>query len=183
MSVSSVEALELGQILGALLASIVDAQAHSARATVEFVEDIGFETTVTGEKLRVVTMRYKKKDENGQAAEFEVDVPLLAMVNVPSLAVKTAQLTFSYDVVTAVTTEPPPAQPNAPPPLGVVRVPIAAITGFVRRPPATSKETERRTTAIDLSVTLEQQEMPVGIERLFDLAELGLIERKMGEQP
>lgn len=182
MSVSTVEALQLSQVLGALLVSIVDAQAHSARATVDFVADIGFERTGAGEKLRTVTMRFTKKDENGRPVEFEVDVPLLAMVNVPSLAVKTARLTFSYDVVTTA----PSVSSSAPAASSLVaaaKLPTAKMTGFVRRPPATAKETERRTTAIDLSVTLEQQEMPVGVERLFDLAELGLIERKSGERP
>jgi hypothetical protein len=171
MPVASVEALQLSQLLGSLLASVVDAQAQAARATVDFVEDIGFEQTPAGDRLRNVKLRYFKKDENGQQAEFEVQVPLLALVNVPSLAVRQAKLTFSYDVVTA--TETSGAQ--GPSPVGL-KLPVVTMTGFIRRPPATTPESERRTAAIDLEVTLEQQEMPIGIERLFDLAELGISE-------
>jgi hypothetical protein len=182
MPITSVEALELSQLLGALLASVVDAQAQAARATVDFVEDIGFETTTEGERLRNVKLRYFKKDENDQRAEFEVEVPLLALVNVPSLAVKQAKLTFSYDVVTASETggtgggTPGGGAPGGGAISGL-KLPVATIKGFIRRPPATAPETERRTTAVDLEVTLEQQEMPIGIERLFDLAELGISER------
>jgi hypothetical protein len=174
MAISSVQAMELSQVLGALLASVVDAQAQSARATVEFVESIGFESTNNGERMRTVKLRYTKKDETDTPAEFEVEVPLLALVNVPSLAVKQATLNFSYDVVTASTTaapvegEPKPILPG---------LKSAILKGFVRRPTATGQDAERRTTSIDLVVMLEQQDMPIGVERLFDLAELGITER------
>lgn len=177
MSVASVEALELGELLGSLLASVVEAQAASARATVDFVESVGFEEHEDGERLRTVRLRYRKKDENDVPAEFEVEVPLLALVNVPSLAVKNARLSFSYDVLTAVSeTAATRALPLA------TRLVPAKLTGLIR-PAKTAPETgsTRRTTSIDLEVTLEQQEMPIGVERLFDLAELGISERKTAE--
>ena len=191
MPITSVEALQLSQLLGALLSSVVDAQAQAARATVEFVESVGFESTPTGERLRNVKLRYFKKDENGDRAEFEVEVPLLALVAVPSLAVRQAKLTFSYDVVTATetsgggggggTTGGGGAVGAVGKPTLALKLPAARITGFVRRPPASAPESERRTTAVDLEVTLEQQEVPIGIERLFDLAELGITERRTTE--
>lgn len=180
MAISSVQAMELSQVLGALLASVVDAQAQSARATVEFVESIGFESTNNGERLRTVKLRYTKKDETDTPADFEVEVPLLALVNVPSLAVKQATLNFSYDVVTASTAAPVEGKPK--PILPGLK--SAILKGIVRRPTATGQDAERRSTSIDLVVTLEQQDMPIGVERLFDLAELGITERPTGaEEP
>lgn len=180
MPITSVEALELSRLLGTLMASVIDAQAQAARTTVDFVESIGFETPATGEqRLRTVSLRYFKKDENGQRAEFEVEVPLLALVNVPNLAVREAKLSFSYDVVTATTTTTGGGTTPPAPDGFLQKLPIARITGFVRRPPAPSAPgSEKRTTAIDLEVTLAQQEIPIGIERLFDLAELGITERR-----
>jgi hypothetical protein len=174
-----------------MLASVVDAQAQAARATVDFVEDIGFEATAEGDRLRNVKVRYFKKDENGQRAEFEVEVPLLALVNVPSLAVKQAVLTFGYDVVTA-TAGTTPTTPSGSSALPAIRqIAPAILKGFVRpatiapsgAAPATTAPPVRRTTAVDLQVTLEQQEVPVGVERLFDLAELGIAERPMPGSP
>lgn len=199
MPVTSVEALELSQLLGALLGSVVDAQAASARATVEFIESVGFDVVGTERRMRTVRMRYTKKDENGEYAEFEVDVPLLALVNVPSLAVKQAVLTFGYDVVTATSgTAAASTTPAATPsPTGsalplIGKISPAVLTGFVR-PGAiapvspggttTPQPSVRRTTAVDLVVTLEQQDIPIGIERLFDLAELGIAERPAPEPP
>ena len=40
MTVAAVEAMELSQLLCSLLASVVEAQAASARATVDFVESV-----------------------------------------------------------------------------------------------------------------------------------------------
>jgi Protein of unknown function (DUF2589) len=198
MPVTSVEALELSQLLGALLGSVVDAQAASARATVDFIESVGFEVVDTERRMRTVRMRYTKKDENGEYAEFEVDVPLLALVNVPSLAVKQAVLTFGYDVVTATSgAGAASTTPAATPSSGATALPLigkispAVLTGFVRpttiAPVSTGGTTTtppvRRSTAVDLVVTLEQQDVPIGIERLFDLAELGITERPAPEPP
>lgn len=180
MTVTAVDALELSQVLGSLLGSVVEAQAESARATVEFVESVGLEAVAGGgEKLRTVKLRYTKKDEAGDPAEFEVEVPLLTLVNVPALAVKDAKLSFSYDVVTA--------QEEAASSTGTVpgkKVARARLKGYVRaKPTATTAPATRRTTSIDLDVTLEQQEMPVGVERLYDLAELGITESPADSGP
>jgi hypothetical protein len=186
MPIKRQEALTLSDLLGSLLGSVVEAQAQSARATVEFVESVGFEETEDGPQLRTVTLRYTKKDENGDDAEFEVEVPLLALVNVPSLAVSEARLAFSYDVVSQSATsgtgtaalDAAPAESATSPAL--ISSTAAVLTGFIRTKPTPQPDTSsnvRRTTSIDLEVKLEQQEIPIGIERLFDLAELGISER------
>ena len=183
MTITSVEPLELSQLLGSLLSSIVQAQAQSARATVEFVEEVGLEAGEGTSRMRTVTLRYSKKDENGKPAEFEVEVPLLALVNVPSLAVSDAKLEFSYDVVSAVADTSSPA----PTPLPGRKTVMAKLTGLIRRPPAQqagpSQPGPQQTTSLDVVVNLKQQEIPVGVSRLFDLAELGISEKPAGELP
>lgn len=182
MAIKRMEALELAEVLGSLLGSVIDAQAESARATVAFVDEVGFESTTGADRLRTVKLRYTKKDENGEPAEFEVEVPLLAMVNVPSLAVREAKLAFSYDIVTATS-----ANSSSGSSLSsgsnrllsrIANLRAAKMTGFVKRKTTgVTTGPERRTTSIELDVTLEQQEVPIGVERLFDLAELGITER------
>lgn len=180
MAIKRQEALTLAEVLGSMLGSVVDAQAQSARATVDFVEAVGFEDTPDGQRLRTVTMRYTKKDENGEFAEFEVEVPLLALVNVPALAVREAKLSFSYDVVTQASESSSSTPATTPATASVVVSKAALLKGFVRSKPTpttTTTPAARRTTSIDVDVTLEQQELPIGVERLFDLAELGIAER------
>jgi len=159
MAIRRIEALELADLLGALLGSIISAQAQSARATVDFVEDIGFEATAAGERLRTVKVQYRKKDEDGMPAEFEVEVPLLAMVNVPSLIIRQAKLSFSYDVVTVGG----PAE--APDRELIGNAKLAKLTGLLRKKTTgASTVAERQTMAVDVDVTIEQQDLPIGVE-------------------
>lgn len=190
MPVRRIEALELGEFLGSLMTSVVQAQDQAARASVAFVDEIGFEPLPGGgERLRTVSVRYRKRDENGEIADFEVEVPLLAMVNVPMLMVKEARLKFSYDVVVSASSSAPTQPPGSGP--GTVgdrlsklrALQPAKLKGFIQRPPpsgAPASSTERGSMAIDIDIQLEQALAPVGLERLFDLAELGITERPAG---
>ncbi len=178
MTIRQIEAAELGEILGSLLVSVVQAGEQSSRATADFISDVGFDDTGGGaEQMRMVRMRYKKRDENDNIAEFEVEVPLLAMVNVPSLVVRQAKISLSYDVIT---TQKPPGTGGSI--VGGGKINPAIITGYVRKKPvatgSSSSGNQSQATAIDVDLTLEQQEMPVGVEKLLDLAELGITEER-----
>ena len=182
MTIRRVEALQISEFLGSLLASVVDAQAESARATVDFIDDVGFEDTPEGDKLRTVSIRYRKRDENDELKDFEVTVPLLALVNVPSLAVSEAKLAFSYDVVSAEAKQPTSTESSPTTLTGSRRLNPAIIKGIAKKKTTAFGRADTKTTsAIDLDVTLEQQEVPIGIERLFDLAELGITEDPVTE--
>lgn len=182
MPLRQLEALELGELLGSLLSSVVSAQEQATRATVAFVDEVGFEPiTGGGERMRTVKLRYTKKDENNEPAEFEAEVPLLALVNVPSLAVKEAKLSLAYDIVTSesVATNGEGTGQGA---LGeriraIGETRPAKLTGFPRRRTAPVEGSERTTTSVDVEITLEQQALAIGLERLFDLAELGITDR------
>ncbi|MEW6646705.1 MAG: DUF2589 domain-containing protein [Pseudomonadota bacterium] len=163
MTLRRIEPLGLGDILGSLMSSVIGAQAQSARATVAFIEDVGFEKSAAGDKLRTVSVLYEKLDENNQPATFAVEMPLLAMVNIPSLAVKNASFALAYDVLT---TEPGEASAKQ----------GAKMLGFVRKKNQAAA-TASQSTSIDIDIVIEQQEVPAGIARLFDLAELGIAEK------
>ncbi|WP_245671588.1 DUF2589 domain-containing protein [Nocardia amamiensis] len=163
MAIQRVEPLKLGDLLGSLMGAVVDAQAQAARASIEFVRDVGLisEQPSGTERLRTVSLRYRKRDENGALADFEVEVPLLAMVNVPSLAVKEASFSMAYDVVTVKAASDTTKR--------------SVMTGVIRKKTAAS---DRKTTtmSVDVEVTIAQEATPIGVERLFDLAELGITE-------
>lgn len=167
MALRRIEPLGLGDILGSLMSSVIGAQAQSARATVAFIEEVGFEKSVSGDKLRTVSVRYEKLDENNAPATFAVEMPLLAMVNIPSLAVKNASFALAYDVLI---TEPGETNSKQ----------GAKMLGFVRKKSQVASTTSQ-STSIDIDVVIEQQEVPTGIARLFDLAELGITEKPVTE--
>ncbi|MGV9612196.1 DUF2589 domain-containing protein [Nocardia xishanensis] len=163
MAIRRVEPLQLGDLLGSLMGSAVDAQAHAARTTIAFVREVGL-VSDAGDPglLRTVTVRYRKRDENDELAEFEVELPLLAMVNVPALAVKEATFSMAYDVVTVRSASD---ETNR-----------SILTGLIRKKTAVA---DRKTASmsVDVDVTIAQADAPVGIERLIDLAEVAISER------
>ncbi|MFF0527809.1 DUF2589 domain-containing protein [Nocardia amikacinitolerans] len=163
MAIRRVEPLQLGDLLGSLMGSAVDAQARAARTTIAFVREMGIVSDAGGSGLlRTVTLRYRKRDENDELVEFEVEVPLLAMVNVPALAVKEASFSMAYDVVTVRSASD---ETNG-----------SILTGLIRKKTAVA---DRKTASmsVDVDVTIAQADAPVGIERLVDLAEVAINER------
>lgn len=187
--------LSLAETLGAVLAAVVDAQRQAARASIEFIEDVGLveagEDEAAGRALRTVAIRYSKLDENFERRTFELEVPLLSLVNVPMVSVKEARVTFDWEVVESGAA-PERAAPSAPRPVRpsprvataarLEALPKAAsLRGRVVRPAptATASSTagaeakEQRTrSGMEVTVTLDRSEPPAGLDRLLDTLEL-----------
>lgn len=174
--IRDIAAVELGDFIGSLLRSVIDAQQQSSRASVEFIEAVGWETVAEDgpavTRLRTVKLRFRKKDQNGNVAEFEADVPLLTLVNAPSLGVSEATLKFNYEVL--ATRKSLPEERT----LGqkIAKAPLQ-LKGVVRSRRGDEETEARSSLGLDLQIVVKQQPAPIGIERLFDLAELGISQR------
>ena len=177
MAVRQLDVLEFGELLGALLRSIVSAQEQSARATVDFIEAVGLVDGADGAStMRTVALRFRKRNENGALSEFEVEVPLLSLVNPPALAVTEATLSFGYELLGT--------ERAADPPTGVLPIdrPVK-LRGVVRSLPAPDGPSEQRTSfTVNVNVVVRQEPTPIGVQRLFNLAELGISERPVSPQ-
>lgn len=173
MPIRDVSALGLGELLGSLLAALVEGQTTATAASLDFVEKIGISEDPKNPGFRTVPIRYTKLDENQQPAEFVLELPLLALVNIPTLTVKEAKISFAYEVVT-VTRETEEESPAERPVLwgGAVQpVRPVSLVGYVpHRSSSTSNSTEK--TGINVDVTVETQQLPVGLERILELTEL-----------
>jgi Protein of unknown function (DUF2589) len=164
--------LELGQLVGALLSAVVEGQQEATASSLAFVEQVGLLRGDTGdERFRTVTIRYSKLDENQQPAEFTLEVPLLAMVSIPTLVVQNAKISFSYNVTETTTSETPEGTERLRPPVLEGDTPRRVVLkGFVqqRRPAGDSRETA----GIDVEVSVQSVPLPLGLERLLELTEL-----------
>src|SRR5262249_42870009 len=102
--------LMLFEILGAPLIALVQAQTQAARATVEFIEKIGFAHDPSKEPsseldigdLRMDEFGYTKTDENGSPAQFTARVPVLSLVPIPGIQVKSAKISLTAKIVDVV---------------------------------------------------------------------------------
>ena len=198
MSIIESIPLSLSETIGSLMTSLVDAQAQAARATVEFIEDIG---TVEGaselntlHELRTVAFKYKKFDENFENKEFQVEVPLLGMVDIPLIAVKNATFHFNYKITQTTKEESTPT--NTPVSVSnrsrsannlivgrsIKALPIAKpakIVGKFEKKTTTSQANE--TGGLDVTIELEKAAMPVGLERILEMLENASMENQIDD--
>ena len=174
MPVTDISALGLGELIGSLLTAIVEGQAAATGSALDFVEQIGLSGDPAHPGFKTVTIRYSKLDENQEPAEFELELPVLALVNVPTLTVKEAKLAFSYDVVTTTreTTGTGGDEESVRPLVGIVQpVRPVSLIGYVPRRTTSTRDSNERT-GLNVEVTVESQDLPLGLERLLELTEL-----------
>lgn len=110
--------LPMNTLIGAPLQAACEAQVMMAKATADFINDIGFITTykdVNGkkevDKKQVRNIRFEYQQSIPQEKvdgkiehvlqNMEINVPLLSVVNIPALSVKKVDITFDMEVKSA----------------------------------------------------------------------------------
>lgn len=95
--------LPMDQLIGGPLKAACDSQIQLAKATADFIQNVGLQADKNGVmRTRTVDFTYSKpvNDGNGGYTEVEnkLDVPLLAILNTPSLAIKEVEVEFTMEV-------------------------------------------------------------------------------------
>jgi len=184
--ISKTEALSLAETLGTVLAAIVDAQAQSARATVDFIKEVGFQSTPDEgqvETLRTVSFRYSKLDENQKTSEFIVDLPLLGMVDIPMISIKKANVSFDYEITVAESapiTTGASAKPGLTKPGLFDTLPRPAI---LKGRLADQRSTSQQRTSLKISVELEKSDIPPSLDRVLDILTIATRDTKKTDNP
>lgn len=198
MSITDSIPLSLGETIGSLMTSVIDAQAQAARATVEFIEDVGTEAG-SGDlgavhDLRTLSFKYKKLDENFESKDYVLEVPLLSMVDIPMVAVKSAKFSFNYQITKTTPQNDKslvhedlshegktnPAMDNKKNTLPMARSP--RIEGRFKpakidnSTPSQVSTSAQETGGLDVTIEFEKAPMPVGIDRILEALELASTE-------
>ena len=96
--------LPMDQLIGGPLKAACSAQVLLAKASSDFIKDVGLDTDATGKIMtaRTVDFSFNKpvQDPDGTTKMQKVDlkVPLLAILNTPSLSVKEVDVQFTMEV-------------------------------------------------------------------------------------
>ena len=95
--------LPMDQLIGGPLKAACDSQVQLAKAPADFIQNVGLETDSNGVmKARTVDFTYSKPVTDGAGGYTEVtnqlDVPILAILNTPSLQVKEVEVDFTMEV-------------------------------------------------------------------------------------
>ena len=122
-------AQSLYELVGAPLMALVDAESQAAKATANFIKEMGFKEVKTAPKpaaaagelerevdfgdLRMVKFHTQKSLPGSKQHEtFKVEVPLLSLLPIPALQIKDAELEFFARIVEIPTISQPPIEPS-----------------------------------------------------------------------
>lgn len=106
---SQFKGLPMGDLIGGPLTAACDAQVRLANATADFIKYVGFMPPGEGDKngvgaTRVASFGFKRLAQDPSDVSktieqhVELDVPLLAIVKVPSLSITKVDITFDMEV-------------------------------------------------------------------------------------
>jgi len=103
--------LPLADLMSGPLNAACDAQVRLALATVDFIRKVGLQAPAPGADpwsgdLRTTTFKFSRPCADAPDSpleQVELEVPVLAIVNVPNLAIRSVDVTFDMEVRSAET--------------------------------------------------------------------------------
>lgn len=176
-AVKDLRALPLQELIGAPLVALVQAQALASRATVDFVEQVGFISGATESapaQLRMAEFRYEKNDSSGTPAAFAARVPVLSLVPIPGIQVKDARIAFTAKITDAFS-EPAnggvPGKKDGSATPAFLRPVLTHFRGSLapERKPGTHES--RGSCELNIEVTLEKMPIAPGLEKVLQMME------------
>lgn len=94
--------LPMESLIGAPLTAACESNLQLAKATAEFIETVGFEKDKDGNsQIRTANFAYNAQNEKGEQQKVNIDVPLLSVVQIPSLKVDLVDITFDMEIKTS----------------------------------------------------------------------------------
>ena len=160
--------LPISELIGGPLMAACQAQSQLAHSTSNFIQTIGFEGDDGNKTVSVVNFKYNQLDGDGKPQQMSLDVPLLSVVKIPSLAIKTVDISFDMEVKSSTsekTATEAKADFNAKAGWGPVSV---SIKGSV----STAKENTRSTdnsAKYHINLHAADEGMPEGLSRVLDI--------------
>jgi len=170
------KSLPFVQLIGSPIVAIIQAEAMAARATAEFIENIGFvkqdeEVENSYGRLRTVTFSYSKQDVNGRDMDEEIELPLLSLIPIPLLQVKDAQLSFNIKVIETVNETTEQKKLSTARSFGAHAIETPTSLMAIYKPVSNSTDNTKSDTDIKVTVHLVQSDVPAGLQRLFQIME------------
>lgn len=104
--------LDMAALIGGPLQAACNAQVMLARSTLNFIEEVGLEAPDANGARKVRTANFsfdRAADQTGDgktaSERVEMNVPLLAIVNVPALSIDVVDITFDMEVKSSTSSQ------------------------------------------------------------------------------
>jgi Protein of unknown function (DUF2589) len=181
--VKDLRALPLFEIIGAPLVAMVQAEILAARATVDYIEKVGFVPGADPSQpgsLRVAEFRYTKLDENRQPAEFTARVPVLSLVPIPGVQIKTARVAFAARITDAYTEGAANSQTSGGTRSTWLQPALTQYRGGLAPVARDSTGTSAVKGTYELSIEVELEQMPLapGLEKILNMMDQAIADAK-----
>jgi len=171
--------IDFRKMLGGPLQAAVDSQIASSLASIDFINKVGFNINEdTGKKeLIYVDFTHEQQEFNPEGTTEEekwvkttknVKVPLLAMVQVPSLRIEYVEVTFNAKL-NSVESSSVSDKLNVAAEVSAGWGPVSfKVSASYQRQTATAVKIEKEY-ALNIKMRAVQDEMPRGLEEIFNL--------------
>lgn len=171
--------LPMESLIGAPLTAACESNLKLARTTAEFIETVGFQKTGKGDdaksEIRTATFAYNVLDENGRKQKVDIDVPLLTVVQIPSLKVDLVDITFDMEIKTSETSKEDSTKNGKASVEGGIFGFKTSISGSI----STHKENTRSTdksAKYHVEVKASDHGMPEGLARVLDIMNNNIVQ-------
>ena len=172
--VAELNSIDFEKMSGGPLQACIKAQVASSLASVDFIRSVGFEekevSGVTTRTLVMADFTYTKpaKVTGGSAETVAIQVPLLSLVQIPSLRIEFVDINFNVklnSVETSNTSSSLGVTASAQGGWGPVKF---KVSGSYQRSSATGVRVEKEY-LLSVKVRAVQDEIPAGMEKVFAL--------------
>lgn len=167
--VSELNNIDFAKLLGGPLQAAITAQANASVSTIDFIQEVGFDDN--GD-IRKVEFKYEVQgtDANGDPTTETktVEIPFLAMVNVPSIRIETVDVDFNVklnSVESADVKSKFQIDAGVKGGWGPVKFKVSA---SYQRSTSQSVKVEREYT-MNVKLKASQGELPAGLEKILGL--------------
>lgn len=184
--VQELNGLDFSIYIGGPLQAAVSAQHAASMSQVDFIKEVGFIQEGSGNtavnKLRYVDFTYKKKVPNPSynpsvsgsqqyiENDVKISVPFLAMLTIPSLRIDEVTIDFNAKLTSVETSSASSEFSGSASISGRVwKVSFKASAAYKRTTSSTSST--ERTYNLNVHVRAVNDEMPAGLERIFNILE------------
>ena len=171
--VSELNNIDFGKMIGGPLQAAVEAQVASSLATVDFINNVGFSGTGNSRTLVMVDFSHSRDVVNATTGvvtptAVHVNVPLLAMLCVPSLRIEHVIVDFNVKL-NSVESSSVATELKLAADLKVNYGPVSLkVSASYQRKTTESVEVKKEYT-INVNVKAVQDELPAGLEKILNL--------------
>lgn len=164
--VNELNNLDFAAYISGPMQAAVEAQNTASFAQVDFIKTIGF----NGNDVRIVTFSYASTNSDGDNTTKTLKVPLLTMVNVPSLRIDDMSIDFNAKLNSLETKDVKQSiNVSAETGLNLKRFNFKISAAYKRDSTTTSRV--ERTYSMNVHVHVVNDELPAGLDRILSILE------------